>query len=145
MTLPHSHRWRNVPLWSEVDGNGLPMKDTSKTGREARHVTIAYPLLPYIIDALPKQHRISAIVKCESTGLPIGIVISQNCGALVCLAILGTGTAEPMASRRRRRRGKHQSSAPPCDPHQHPDDIALRSQNRDENPRRGRASRCRSQ
>ena len=68
--IDRGQRWRDGLLWSDIDENGILTKDTSKTGQEADHDTMAYPFLRSIIDMVPVEKRFGPIIKSEATGLP---------------------------------------------------------------------------
>lgn len=68
--VDRGQRWRDGLLWSDIDENGILIKDTSKTGQVASHDTTAYPFLRSIIDMVPVENRFGPVIKSETTGLP---------------------------------------------------------------------------
>lgn len=68
--VDRGQRWRDGLLWSDIDENGILIKDTSKTGQVASHDTTAYPFLRSIIDMVPPEKRFGPVIKSEATGLP---------------------------------------------------------------------------
>lgn len=68
--VDRGQRWRDGLLWSDIDERGILLKDTSKTGQQASHDTIAYPFLRSMIDRVAPEKRFGPIIICETTGLP---------------------------------------------------------------------------
>ncbi|MGB3812937.1 MAG: hypothetical protein WA950_06890 [Shinella sp.] len=53
--VDRGRRWVDGLLWSHLDENGILLKDTSKTGQEAEHDTMAYPFLRKMIELIPQE------------------------------------------------------------------------------------------
>jgi hypothetical protein len=63
-------RWVDGLLWSDIDGDGILNKQTSKNDQRAIHDTMAYPFLRQYLDMVPPEKRIGPVIISETTGRP---------------------------------------------------------------------------